>query len=91
MPNELQPWEQLSIDDLANWVNEMILHDFTGLLNVLYRLDVSEAKIRSLLDQMQNEDAGKIIAAIIIERQIQKKKSKEQFTKRFDIPEEDKW
>jgi hypothetical protein len=91
MLNELQPWEKLSFDDLANWVNEMILHDFTGLLNVLYRLDVSEAKIRSLLDQMQNEDAGKIIAAIIIERQIQKKKSREQNKKNLDIPDEYRW
>ncbi len=91
MSDELQPWEQLSIEDLSIWVNEMILRDFTGLLNILYRLDVSETKIRTLLDQMQNEDAGNIIAAIIVERQIQKKKSREQNKRNLDIPEEDRW
>ena len=91
MSNELQPWEHLSAEELAAYVNEMILHDFTGLMNLLYRLDVSEDKIRKLLDEMQQEDAGKIIAAVIIERQLQKIKTKQQFKQKGDIPEEDRW
>jgi len=69
----------------------LILHDFNGLMNLLYRLDVSEDKIRKLLDEMQQEDAGKIIAAIIIERQLQKIKTKQQFKQEGDIPEKDRW
>ena len=91
MSTELQPWESLSAKELAVWVNDMILRDFTGLLNLLYRLDVSEEKIRNLLEEMQHEDAGKIIAAVMIERQLQKIKTKQQFTHNLDIPEEDKW
>ncbi|MCK9402145.1 MAG: hypothetical protein M0Q26_01970 [Chitinophagaceae bacterium] len=91
MPNELQPWERFSADELAAWVNDMIQRDFTGLLNLLYRLDINEAKLRKMLDEIQNEDAGKIIAALIIERQLQKIKSKQQFRQADDIPEEDKW
>lgn len=91
MPNELQPWENLSADQLAAWVNDLILHDFTGLLNLLYRLDINENKLRKLLDEIQNEDAGKIIAALIIERQLQKIKSKQQFKQEGDIPEEERW
>lgn len=91
MSNELQPWENLSAEELAAYVNDMILHDFNGLMNLLYRLDVSEDKIRKLLDEMQQEDAGKIIAAIIIERQLQKIKTKQQFKQEGDIPEEDRW
>ena len=91
MANALQPWEHLSAEELAAWINDKILHDFTGLLNILYRLDVSETKIRKLLDEMQNEDAGKIIAAVIIERQLQKITSKQQFKQEGDIPEEDRW
>jgi len=91
MGNELQPLENLSAGELAAYVNDLILHDFNGLMNLLYRLDVSEDKIRKLLDEMQQEDAGKIIAAIIIERQLQKIKTKQQFKQEGDIPEEDRW
>jgi len=91
MSTDLQPWEHLSAEELATYINDMILRDFTGLMNLLYRLDVSEIKIRKLLDDMQHEDAGKIIAAVIIERQLQKIKSKQQFKQEGDIPEEDRW
>lgn len=91
MLNEIQPWERFSADELAAWVNDMIQRDFTGLLNLLYRLDINEAKLRKMLDEIQHEDAGKIIAALIIERQLQKIKSKQQFKQADDIPEEDKW
>ncbi len=91
MLNELQPWERFSADELAAWVNDMIQRDFTGLLNLLYRLDINEAKLRKMLDEIQHEDAGKIIAALIIERQLQKIKSKQQFKQADNIPEEDKW
>ena len=91
MSNELQPWERLSPEELAAWVNDKILYDFNGLLNTLYRLDVSETRIRKLLLEIQDEDAGKIIASIIIERQLQKIKTKQQFKPEDNIPEEDKW
>lgn len=91
MPNELQPLENLTREQLADYINEMILHDFTGLLNLLYRLDVSEMKIRNILDEMQQVDAGKIIADVIIERQLQKLRTKEQFRQDHDIPEDEKW
>ena len=69
----------------------MILRDFSGLLNLLYRLDINENKLRGLLNDIPDEDAGKIIAALIIERQLQKKKSKEMFKQDGEIPEEDRW
>ncbi len=69
----------------------MIDRDFNGLLNLLYRLDINENKLRKLLEDIPNEDAGRIIAAMIIERQLQKKKSKEMFKQEGEIPEEDKW
>jgi len=69
----------------------MIERDFSGLLNLLYRLDINENKLRKLLEDIPTEDAGRIIAALIIERQLQKKKSKEIFKQEGEIPEEDKW
>ena len=91
MSNEIQPWENPSVEELSAWVNDMILRDFSGLLNLLYRLDINENKLRTLLNDIPDEDAGKIIAALIIERQLQKKKTKEMFKQEGEIPEDEKW
>lgn len=91
MTTDLQPWENRTVEELSKWVNDMIEKDFNGLLNLLYRLDISETKLRKMLEEIQNEDAGKIIAALIIERQLQKIKSKQQFQQEENIPDEDKW
>ena len=48
------------------------------LVQILYRIDVSEKKIKTLLKENQGSDAGKIIASLIIERQMQKIKSRQQ-------------
>ncbi len=91
MSTELQPWESMPPEALAEWINELILHDISGLLNLLYRLDVSEDKIRKLLNELQQEDAGRIIAATIIERQLQKKQARASYRQEGEIPEEEKW
>jgi len=79
-------------EQLAAAINECILTDFDKLLQLLYRLDIDEVKLRSLLKDMPGQDAGLIIADLIIERQVQKIKSRQQFSQRdHDISEEDKW
>lgn len=77
---------------LSAYINQLIKNDFDKLIVYLYRIDVNEQKLKSLLQQNPNEDAGKIIATLIIERQQQKIKSRQQFSQRegyFD--EEEKW
>ncbi len=77
---------------LAARINYLITNDFTQLVQILYRIDVSEPKLKSLLKQNPDEDAGKIIAALVIERQLEKIKSREQFKKGGEgINESDKW
>ena len=76
---------------LAEKINQLITNDFTQLLQMLYRIDVSEQKLRSLLKQNTNTDAGKIIAALIIERQLEKIRSREQFRRDNNIDEAEKW
>ena len=79
-------------EQLAATINDCILTDFDKLLQLLYRLDIDEMKLRSLLKDMPREDAGFIIADLIIERQVQKIKSRQQYNQRDnDISEEDKW
>src|ERR1700754_142639 len=66
-------------DQLSVYVNELIKNDFDKLIAYLYRVDVNEQKLKSLLQQHPDEDAGKIIAMLIMERQQQKIKTRRQF------------
>ncbi len=73
-------------------INEMILSDFDKLVMMLYRLDINETKLRKILNENPSQDAGNMIADLIIERQLQKIKSRQQFSQRDNnISEEEKW
>ena len=77
---------------LAENINHLIIHDFNKLVSLLYRVDVNEAKLKHLLKENPGSDAGNIIADLIIERQLQKIKSRQQFLQRDkSIDDEDKW
>jgi N-acetylglucosamine kinase-like BadF-type ATPase len=77
---------------LSEKINELIRDDFSKLISILYRMDVNEDRLRSLLQQSTNMDAGNIIADLIIERQSQKIKSRRQSAQREnDIDENEKW
>jgi hypothetical protein len=84
---------------LAAYINNLVKNDFDKLIAYLYRIDVNEQKLKLLLRQFPEEDAGNIIASLIIERQQQKIKTREQFRQRendmpagqADFDEEEKW
>ncbi len=84
--------EQLK-DQLASYINELINHDFNKLVSLLYRIDINEKKLRQLLEANPTYNAGHIIADLIIERQIQKLKTRQQFrqTGENSIDENEKW
>ena len=78
--------------ELATYINNLIKNDFDKLITYLYRIDVNEQKLKSLLQETPDEDAGNIIATLIIERQQQKIRSRKQFSQReSDLDEEEKW
>ena len=88
--------DEISMDEiqiqLSDYINKLIQTDFQKLISCLYRIDVSEIKLKQLLQQRPDEDAGKIIAALIIERQLQKIKSRRQFSQQDDeFTGEEKW
>jgi hypothetical protein len=92
----LQLDARLSEEDLVNTlaihINDMIIHNFSQLIFALYRIDVSEQKIRQTLKENPQAEAGRIIAHLVIERQKQKIKTREQFSSRAkDIDENEKW
>lgn len=77
---------------LSEYVNELIKNNFEKLVVFLYRIDVSEAKLKSLLQHFPEQDAGNIIASLIIERQGQKINLRQQFGRNENIPDdEERW
>jgi len=80
------------IQKLTAYINELISSDFNKLIYVLYRLDISEKKLKQLLADLPGSDAGTIIVNMIIERQLQKIQSRKQYRQDDkSIAEEDKW
>src|ERR1017187_8080967 len=73
-----KPSEEI-ISQLIYFINDLINKDFQALVQLLYRIDVNEKKLKELLKQNENIDAASIIADLIINRQLQKIATKEQF------------
>jgi len=80
------------LTQLEEKINSLLVGDFDRLISILYRMDVNELKLKQLLKENQAEDAAKIIAMLMIERQAEKIKSRQQFSQRDnDIDENEKW
>ena len=77
---------------LQTVVNHLIQNDFPQLVSLLYRLDINEEKLKFFLQEKVSEEAGMIIADLIIERQLQKIKSRHEFRhKGGNISEDESW
>jgi hypothetical protein len=57
---------------LAERINALIMDDFNRLVQLLYRVDVDEGKLKNLLRENTGTNAGLLIARLILERQRQK-------------------
>lgn len=82
------------LNSLAAYINDLIINDFEKLVYYLYRIDVSEHKLKAILQATPQQDAGVIIATMIIERQSQKIESRKKYHKppaSADAPDEEKW
>lgn len=74
----LQSNENNFVTFLTDKINFLIVNDFNKLIYILYRADINEQKLNRLLAENKKEDAGKIIAALFIQRQLEKIKSREE-------------
>lgn len=73
--------EQEQFEILASYLDHLIQSDFSRLLNILYRIDVSEEKLKKALAENQNKiSAGRIIATLLIERENEKIKIRAKYT-----------
>jgi len=76
---------------LADRLELLISRNFQQFVFLLYRLDIPENKVRHILDEVSVTEPYKKIAALIIERQLQKIKSREAF-KNTQLPDdEERW
>lgn len=86
----------LSLEELLAWmtqyIDQLISNDFDALMLLLYRIDVSEQKVKSMLADNNGVNAARIIAELIIKRQQQKILSRSQFKSTpIDIDESERW
>ena len=72
-------------------INDLIQEDFQALINILYRIDVDELKLKQALEKSANEDAAIIIAKLIIDRQFQKIQLRKPVRKNADSDNEETW
>jgi hypothetical protein len=76
---------------LSAHINQLIQSDFEKLVSLLYRIDINESKLKQLLHQKKEEDAADTMADLIIERQLQKIKSRQETKTNKKIPDDEKW
>lgn len=75
--------EQEQFEALAFYLNHLIQSDFNRLLSILYRIDVSEEKVKSALAMDSGkQSSGHTIARLLIEREMEKIKLRKKYSKR---------
>lgn len=88
----LTPAEKASIaKDIEEQINWLINNDFPRLVQMLYRLDVDENKLRSLLQQQETTDSATLITNLIIERQLKKAEVRNPTKNDTDMPGDERW
>jgi hypothetical protein len=83
-------------EELLLWLKghceELLRNDFPGLVQLLYRVDVSESRLKYLLKESGGQDTGGLMARLILERVEQIVLSRKTYRMPGEgIPEEDRW
>lgn len=86
--------EKKSIEELklllSGYISHLISNNPDKLVSILSRVDVSEKMLKANL-QNQEENASSIMAQMIIDRQMEKIKTRERHRSSDDISEDEKW
>ena len=69
---------------LVNFIDELIRNDFNRLLSILYRVDISEEKLKRKLAENKdnNVQSAEIIANLLIDREAEKIISREKYSRK---------
>jgi len=79
-----EDWKMALIDLIDN----LIANNFQQLINVLYKIDISENKIKLALQQQQNRKTAEVLVEMILER-LQEKAESRKATKTNNFISED--
>ena len=60
-------------------VEDLLARDFNALLNVLYRIDVSEEQLKKVL-ALGNEDPASVITDMILKRELKKVETRRKYS-----------
>lgn len=81
--NELNKTHEEKLKQLAQYLDYLIANDFNKLIGILYRIDVSEQKVRlALADSNKTTSDGYIIAQLLVEREIEKIALRQKYSKK---------
>ena len=83
--------EEVLLQRLSEFINELIQNNFHRLMLILYKVDISENKLKKSLQANVGQDAASIIAKLIVEREIEKMNSRNSFNGGDDNSNEEKW
>jgi len=83
--------EQTVRQQLETYINDLIQHDFPKLVELLYRVDVNEKKLRELLATHPDTNSAALITNLLVERQLQKKAWRQAHKPDTDIPDDERW
>jgi hypothetical protein len=76
---------------LAAYLNNLLLHNFAQLIQLLYRVDVSEKKLTAMLAENKTIDAGELLADLLIKRQEEKLAARQSFPPADNISDDERW
>lgn len=60
-------------------VEDLMTKDFNRLINILYRIDVSEEKLKEAL-ALSNDNPASVITKMILERELQKVETRKKYS-----------
>jgi hypothetical protein len=83
--------EEALLQRLSEFINELIQNNFHRLMLILYKVDISENKLKTSLQDNVGQDAASVIAKLIVEREIEKMNSRNSFSSHNDNSNEERW
>ena len=76
---------------ITGLIRELINNNFTSLVELLYRVDIDEKKLKEILKSHLHVDSASVIADLIISRQLLKTAMRTQFANRDKPTGDDSW
>ncbi len=78
-------------NELSAYLNYLLVNDFSAIVQILYRVDVSEQKLKTVLKENKEADAGDLLSELIMQRQAEKAPLRKSFPPSEDLSGEESW